>query len=107
MICRREGGCWRWGKGTALCHAWKRSPSCDAVFCAPGNVGISSSGDATCIPDLDIYDSSAVIAICRQWGVGPQAPLVSGLANNLVKKLEFLLLVHRQKLLLWKVLKTS
>ncbi|KAI9173898.1 hypothetical protein LWI28_008412 [Acer negundo] len=78
------------GREHALCHALKRSPSCDAVFCAPGNAGISSSEDATCISDLDIFDSSAVIAFCRQWGVGlvvvgPEAPLVSGLANNLVK----------------------
>ncbi|KAK1578343.1 hypothetical protein Q3G72_029513 [Acer saccharum] len=78
------------GREHALCHALKRSPSCDRVFCAPGNAGISSSEDATCISDLDIFDSSAVIAFCRQWGVGlvvvgPEAPLVSGLANNLVK----------------------
>ncbi|TXG51700.1 hypothetical protein EZV62_024224 [Acer yangbiense] len=78
------------GREHALCHALKLSPSCDAVFCAPGNAGISSSEDATCISDLDIFDSSAVIAFCRQWGVGlvvvgPEAPLVSGLANNLVK----------------------
>lgn len=78
------------GREHALCYALKRSPSCDAVFCAPGNAGISSSGDATCISDLDILDSSAVISFCRKWGVGmvvvgPEAPLVAGLANDLVK----------------------
>ncbi|KAK3013641.1 hypothetical protein RJ639_009257 [Escallonia herrerae] len=78
------------GREHALCNALQRSPSCDAIFCAPGNVGISNSGDATCISDLDISDNSAVISFCRKWGVGlvvvgPEAPLVAGLANELVK----------------------
>ncbi|KAA8545459.1 hypothetical protein F0562_020243 [Nyssa sinensis] len=78
------------GREHALCYAFQRSPSCDAVFCAPGNAGISSSGNATCISNLDILDSAAVISFCRKWGVGlvvvgPEAPLVSGLANDLVK----------------------
>lgn len=78
------------GREHALCYALKRSHSCDAVFCAPGNAGISNSGDATCIEDLDIFDSSAVIAFCRKWGVGlvvvgPEAPLVAGLTNDLLK----------------------
>ncbi|KAL3515728.1 hypothetical protein ACH5RR_022630 [Cinchona calisaya] len=78
------------GREHALCHALKRSPTCDAVFCAPGNVGISNAGDATCVSDLDILDSSAVVSFCREWGVGlvvvgPEAPLVAGLANDLVK----------------------
>ncbi|KAJ8768267.1 hypothetical protein K2173_021207 [Erythroxylum novogranatense] len=78
------------GREHALCYALQRSPSCDSVFCAPGNAGISNSGDATCIPELEITNSSAVISFCRKWGVGlvvvgPEAPLVSGLANDLVK----------------------
>lgn len=78
------------GREHALCYALQRSPSCDAVFCAPGNAGIAQSGSATCISDLDIADSAAVIAFCRTWGVGlvvvgPEAPLVAGLANELVK----------------------
>ncbi|XAR56294.1 Phosphoribosylamine--glycine ligase [Bertholletia excelsa] len=78
------------GREHALCYALNRSLSCDAVFCAPGNDGISNSSDATCISDLDISDSSAVISFCQRWGVGlvvvgPEAPLVAGLANDLVK----------------------
>jgi phosphoribosylamine--glycine ligase len=78
------------GREHALCYALQRSPSCDAVFCAPGNAGISNSGNATCISDLNILDSAAVISFCRKWGVGlvvvgPEAPLVSGLVNDLVK----------------------
>ncbi|CAN1807015.1 Phosphoribosylamine--glycine ligase, chloroplastic [Linum perenne] len=78
------------GREHALCYAIKRSPSCEAVYCAPGNVGITKSGDATCVPELNIADSSAVISFCHKWGVGlvvvgPELPLVSGLANDLVK----------------------
>ncbi|CAA0814071.1 Phosphoribosylamine--glycine ligase-chloroplastic [Striga hermonthica] len=76
------------GREHALCYALRRSPSCDAVFCAPGNAGISNSGDATCVEYLDITDSSSVIDFCREWGIGlvvigPEAPLVAGLANDL------------------------
>lgn len=78
------------GREHALCYALRLSPSCNAVFCAPGNVGISSSGDAICLPDLDVSDSSAVISFCQKRViglvvVGPEAPLVAGLANDLVK----------------------
>ncbi|XP_056163312.1 phosphoribosylamine--glycine ligase-like [Syzygium oleosum] len=74
----------------ALCCALQRSPSSSAVFCAPGNAGISKAGDATCVSDLNIADSSAVISFCRKWGVGlvvvgPEARLVAGLTNDLVK----------------------
>ncbi|XP_074590431.1 phosphoribosylamine--glycine ligase-like [Curcuma longa] len=78
------------GREHALCYALQRSPSCDVVFCAPGNAGISQSGDATCIRDLNIVDSKAVISFCQTWGVGlvvvgPETPLVAGLADDLVK----------------------
>ncbi|KAG2274101.1 hypothetical protein Bca4012_046401 [Brassica carinata] len=68
------------GREHALCHALKRSPSCNSMLCAPGNPGITSSGDATCVPDLDVSDSSAVISFCRKQNVGlvvvgPEVPL--------------------------------
>ncbi|KAJ3671663.1 hypothetical protein LUZ60_007742 [Juncus effusus] len=79
------------GREHSLCYALKHSPSCDAVFCAPGNAGISQSGDATCLPDLNVSDSLAVAKFCRKWGVGlvvvgPEAPLVKGLVNDLSKE---------------------
>ncbi|QCE07369.1 phosphoribosylamine--glycine ligase [Vigna unguiculata] len=78
------------GREHALCYALQRSPSCDTVFCAPGNAGIASSGNATCISDLDISDGASVISFCQKRGVGlvvvgPEAPLVAGLTNELVK----------------------
>ncbi|KAI9114172.1 hypothetical protein K1719_014822 [Acacia pycnantha] len=78
------------GREHALCYALQRSLSVGAVLCAPGNAGISKSGNATCILDLDINDGAAVISFCRKWGVGlvvvgPEAPLVSGIVNKLEK----------------------
>jgi phosphoribosylamine--glycine ligase len=78
------------GREHALCFALNRSPSCEAVLCAPGNVGIAQSGDAVCISDLDISSTDAVISFCHKRGVGmvvvgPEGPLVAGLANDLVK----------------------
>lgn len=78
------------GREHALCYSLQRSPSCSRVFCAPGNAGIAHSGNATCIPDLNISDSAGIITFCRLWGVGlvvigPESPLVTGLSNDLVK----------------------
>jgi len=96
--------CQRWGVGLvvvlviggggrehALWHALQRPSHCDAVFRAPGNVVIADSGDATCISDLDINNSSVVISFCQRWGVGlvvvgPKAHLVDGLVDDLVKE---------------------
>ncbi|XP_024361118.1 phosphoribosylamine--glycine ligase [Physcomitrium patens] len=76
------------GREHALCHALQRSPTCNEVFCAPGNAGIGKSGDAICVRELDIKDSEAVIEFCKKSGVGLvvvglEAPLVAGLVDDL------------------------
>lgn len=76
------------GREHALCYSLKHSPSCATVLCAPGNIGISQADDAECCPDVDVSSSEAVIQLCRQRGVGlvvvgPEAPLVAGLVDDL------------------------
>ncbi|MFA6218651.1 MAG: phosphoribosylamine--glycine ligase [Erythrobacter sp.] len=67
--------------------AWKlaQSPLCHKLWAAPGNPGIAQ--EATCIA-LDASDHAAVIAFCRENAIGlvvigPEAPLVDGLADSL------------------------
>jgi phosphoribosylamine---glycine ligase len=67
--------------------AWKiaASPLVERLYCAPGNAGIA--GEAECIA-LDIADHAAVIAFCRAHAiglvvVGPEAPLVAGIVDDL------------------------
>lgn len=67
--------------------AWKlaQSPRCDALWAAPGNPGIAE--EATCI-DLDATDHAAILKFCDEKAiglvvVGPEAPLVDGLADSL------------------------
>src|SRR5262245_22473262 len=67
--------------------AWKiaASPLTDSLWCAPGNAGIAR--EAQCVP-LDITDHAAVIAFCRARAVdlvvvGPEAPLVAGIVDDL------------------------
>lgn len=76
------------GREHALCYAFQRSPTCSEVYCAPGNAGIASSRDAICLEDLNIRDSTAVIEFCQKSRVGlvvvgPEAPLVAGLVDDL------------------------
>ncbi len=67
--------------------AWKLTQSlhCDDLYCAPGNGGISQY--ATCVA-LDIMDNDAVVAFCKDKGigfvvVGPEQPLVNGIVDAL------------------------
>ncbi|MEO4043545.1 phosphoribosylamine--glycine ligase [Hoeflea sp. CAU 1731] len=69
--------------------AWKlaASPILQILYCAPGNPGIAH--DAICV-DLDINDHAAVVDFCRDKEislvvVGPEAPLVTGIADDLAK----------------------
>ena len=67
--------------------AWKlaQSPLLDTLFAAPGNPGIAQV--ATIVP-LDATDHAAVVAFARDRSIGlvvigPEAPLVDGLADSL------------------------
>jgi len=67
--------------------AWKivQSPLCTKLYCASGNAGIAQS--AECI-SLDTGDHDAVIRFCQSNDisfvvVGPEAPLVAGLVDDL------------------------
>ncbi len=67
--------------------AWKlaQSPMMDRLFAAPGNPGIGEEAE---LVSLDPGDHRAVIDFCRRNSIslvviGPEAPLVDGLADNL------------------------
>ncbi|MCY7264759.1 phosphoribosylamine--glycine ligase, partial [Pseudomonas protegens] len=67
--------------------AWKiaQSPLIDALYAAPGNPGIA---DHATLVSLDVEDHAAVIAFAKEKAIdfvviGPEAPLVAGLADDL------------------------
>jgi len=67
--------------------AWKlaSSPLLDRLYCAPGNPGIAE--EAECVA-LDVVDHAAIADFCKDKAiglvvVGPEAPLVAGLADDL------------------------
>ena len=73
------------GREHALAWAISASPLCDKLFCAPGNPGIDQVAR---VVDLKIADHGAVIAFCKAEAiglvvVGPEAPLVAGLSDDL------------------------
>lgn len=75
------------GGGREHALAWKlaQSPSLRKLFAAPGNPGIAEQ--AACVT-LDAQDHAAVAAFCKQENIdlvviGPEAPLVDGLADSL------------------------
>jgi phosphoribosylamine--glycine ligase len=73
------------GREHALAWAISASPLLARLYCAPGNAGIAEV--AQCV-DLDIADHAAVIRFCRETDigfvvVGPEAPLVAGIADDL------------------------
>ncbi len=67
--------------------AWKLAQSrlCDKLFAAPGNPGIADHAE---LVGLDAADHGAVLEFCDAQGIGlvvigPEAPLVDGLADSL------------------------
>jgi len=73
------------GREHALCWKLKRSPSVSEVVCAPGNAGIAR--DARCVA-VGAEDIEGQVLLARAEHpdlvvVGPEAPLVAGLADRL------------------------
>ncbi|MFD7730151.1 phosphoribosylamine--glycine ligase [Kitasatospora phosalacinea] len=69
----------------ALCRSLSQDPAVGELHCAPGNAGIARV--ATLHP-VDQLDGAAVTALARELGadlvvVGPEAPLVAGVAEPL------------------------
>ncbi|MEM6992202.1 MAG: phosphoribosylamine--glycine ligase [Myxococcota bacterium] len=72
------------GREHALC--WRLTHESHEVHAAPGSDGIAQS--ATCHPEVDASDHDAVTKLASSLGVdvvivGPEAPLVAGLADRL------------------------
>lgn len=73
------------GREHALCWAIAASPLCDALFCAPGNAGIAQEAECVAVAAEDIDGILALVAdeAIDFVVVGPEAPLVAGLADRL------------------------
>ncbi len=74
------------GREHALAWAIAKSPLCARLFIAPGNPGTAQHGENR--PDLPVSDHAAVVAFCKAEKVGlvvvgPEAPLVAGLVDDL------------------------
>jgi phosphoribosylamine---glycine ligase len=73
------------GREDALAWRLRQSPSCNKLIAAPGNPGIARWAD--CVA-ADPCDSTAVVELARSNAidlvvVGPEAPLVAGVADAL------------------------
>jgi phosphoribosylamine--glycine ligase len=73
------------GREHALAWKLKQSPLLGSLYCAPGNAGIA---EIAAIVALDISDHAAIARFCREKNIGlvvigPEAPLVAGLADDL------------------------
>lgn len=76
------------GREHAICWAVAKSPKVEEVVCLPGNAGIASV--ARVVPG-DAEDAGAVANLAEQMGaglviVGPEAPLVAGVADELRRR---------------------
>ncbi len=73
------------GREHAIAVALAKSPLLTQLFVAPGNPGMTALGDAVA---LDMADHSAVASFCQLMKIdlvviGPEAPLVAGLVDDL------------------------
>jgi phosphoribosylamine--glycine ligase len=73
------------GREHALCWKIAASPLCDKLYCAPGNAGIAAEAECVAIAAEDV---EGMVGFAKQQAidfvvVGPEAPLVKGLADRL------------------------
>jgi phosphoribosylamine--glycine ligase len=73
------------GREHALAWAISASPLLGQLYCAPGNAGIAEIAE---VVDIDVDNHAAVIQFCIDNAidfvvVGPEGPLVAGLADDL------------------------
>ncbi|MEK6302698.1 MAG: phosphoribosylamine--glycine ligase [Acidobacteriota bacterium] len=71
------------GREHAVCWKLKQSPHTTKLYCAPGNAGIAQV--ATCM-QADVNDASGIAELAESIGaeltlIGPEAPLVAGVAE--------------------------
>ena len=76
------------GREHALVWKLRQSPQVEKLWCAPGNGGISQ--DAECLP-ADVKDVGGLAALAERLKsdltvVGPEMPLVLGLADELSRR---------------------
>src|SRR5689334_18318564 len=75
------------GREHALAWALAASPLLSRLYCGPGNPGMAEFGE--CVP-IDPADHAQIVAFCREKAVafvviGPEAPLVAGLGDDLAR----------------------
>ncbi|MGE0423791.1 MAG: phosphoribosylamine--glycine ligase [Reyranellaceae bacterium] len=75
------------GREHALCWAISASPLCDRLICAPGNAGIAEVAECVAVGQEDV---AGLVDLAKREAidfviVGPEAPLVAGLADRLVE----------------------
>lgn len=76
------------GREHALAWKLSQSPLCEKLYCTPGNAGIEAYAERLKISDTDI---DQIVAFAEDTSidfviVGPEAPLVAGLADRLHEK---------------------
>lgn len=74
------------GREHALAWALAKSPKLGTLYCAPGNGGIADVAECT---DLAVANHRDVVSFCQRHAIelviiGPEAPLVDGLADALL-----------------------
>lgn len=73
------------GREHALAWSLAQSEKCNELYCAPGNAGIESCAE---LVDIQAEDVDAIVKFAKEKSidlviVGPEAPLVLGLADKL------------------------